>query len=503
MLSAYIQEQRYYTMDELVERFSFKGVAVEKDRVLNIWHRLASKGLAKFVKKEARDKDLTELAQADDVILKDSAAMEDCLYVCNFVGVVIVGNVAIKCFPKYIKDDEPSLKKMCLIMQVLNKYNNRNQDLSFYALDEKQHFNTLTVMLALLFDYYQYGLYTKEQIIRELNGTGEILWEPTVNNSLVLFNNNRPIYTELITRKRVADEESFIRKVHAWVLMDCSATLAEAELLDLFGLSPVEEECCELDELGNKEYITKRLQQEMCSQFNTRKQQLLQLLQAYIEKEDLRSETSGISAFGTVSFNMAWEKACACALGNLLETRCCDLGITLKGRYAEEKMTSLTLKEIIDRPEDRPEVVTAKKDDKKYYKSDVNLLKPDIVTLSKDKEAWRMDIYDAKYYLASVDDDGTAHNMPGIGDITKEFLYELAYKEFRDTHAIKMEKNAFVFPVESGERLLMSKGEIRMKMFQYYEPKLQPITLFFADANQVFECYVKGIRLPATNIYLE
>ena len=256
MLSAYIQEQRYYTMDELVERFSFKGVAVEKDRVLNIWHRLASKGLAKFVKKEARDKDLTELAQADDVILKDSAAMEDCLYVCNFVGVVIVGNVAIKCFPKYIKDDEPSLKKMCLIMQVLNKYNNRNQDLSFYALDEKQHFNTLTVMLALLFDYYQYGLYTKEQIIRELNGTGEILWEPTVNNSLVLFNNNSPIYTELITRKRVADEESFIRKVHAWVLMDCSATLAEAELLDLFGLSPVEEECCELDELGNKEYIT-------------------------------------------------------------------------------------------------------------------------------------------------------------------------------------------------------------------------------------------------------
>ena len=499
MISAYIQEQRYYTMDELVERFSFKGVAVEKDRVLNIWHRLASKGLAKFVKKEARDKDLTELAQADDVILKDSAAMEDCLYVCNFVGVVIVGNVAIKCFPKYIKDDEPSLKKMCLIMQVLNKYNNRNQDLSFYALDEKQHFNTLTVMLALLFDYYQYGLYTKEQIIRELNGTGEILWEPMVNNSLVLFNNNRPIYTELITRKRVADEESFIRKVHAWVLMDCSATLAEAELLDLFGLSPVEEERCELDELGNKEYIAKHLQQEMCSQFNTRKQQLLQLLEVYIKEENIRSETSGISAFGTISFNMAWEKACACALGNLLETRCCDLGITLKGRYAEEKMTSLTLKEIID----RPEVVTAKKDDKKYYKSDVNLLKPDIVTLSKDKEAWRMDIYDAKYYLASVDDDGTAHNMPGIGDITKEFLYELAYKDFREVHSIEMGKNAFVFPVESGERLLVSKGKIRMKLFQYYEPELQPVTLLFADANQVFECYVKGIRLPATNIYLE
>ena len=223
---------------------------------------------------------------------------------------------------------------------------------------------------------------------------------------------------------------------------------------------------------------------------------LLQLLQAYIEKEDLRSETSGISAFGTVSFNMAWEKACACALGNLLETRCCDLGITLKGRYAEEKMTSLTLKEIID----RPEVVTENK--KEYYKSDANLLKPDIVTLTRNEDTLRMDIYDAKYYLARVDEYGTTYDLPGIGDITKEFLYELAYKEFRDTHAIKMGKNAFVFPVDSGERLLVSKGKIRMKLFQYYEPELQPVTLLFADANQVFECYVKGIRLPATNIYL-
>ena len=157
----------------------------------------------------------------------------------------------------------------------------------------------------------------------------------------------------------------------------------------------------------------------------------------------------------------------------------------------------MTLKEIID----RPEVVTENK--KEYYRSDANLLKPDIVTLTRNEDTLRMDIYDAKYYLARVDEYGTTYDLPGIGDITKEFLYELAYKEFRDTHAIKMGKNAFVFPVESGERLLVSKGKIRMKLFQYYEPELQPVTLLFADANQVFECYVKGIRLPATNIYLE
>lgn len=491
MLSVYIQEQKYYTLDELVQRFEFQGERAKKDRVTRIWQRLASKGLAMLVKKEAKDKDLTELAQSDAVEMKDDTAFEDCLFVCTFVGVIIVEDVALKCYPKYIQGEGKLLEKMCLIMQVLNKYSNRNQDLSFYALDEKQHFNILTVMLALLFDYYQYGLYTKEQLIREINGNGEILWEPTVNNSLALFNNNRPIYTELSTRRRVSDEESFIRRVHAWALMDCSARLGKAELLDLFGLSPVEEECCELDEMGDREYIAKRLQQEMCSQFNTRKQQLLQLLQAYIEKENLRSEVSGINVYGTVSFNLIWEKACANALGNVLESKCRDFGMALKGRYAEKNVPNLALKEIID----RPEVITVKKDDDKYYKSDANLLKPDIVTLTKDEEVWRMDIYDAKYYLVAVDEDGTVHNLPGIGDITKEFLYELVYKEFREAHSIKMGQNAFVFPTEAEQQALAPKGEIRMKMFHYYEPKLKPITLLFADANKVFECYVKGTRM--------
>lgn len=487
MLSVYIKEQKYYTFNELLQRFKCNGKAVEKNRVLHIWQRLASKGLARLVKKEARDKDLTELAQSDDVILRDSTAMEDCLYVCNFVGVVIVGNVAIKCFPKYIKDDEPPLEKMCLIMQVLNKYNNRNQDLSFYALDEKQHFNTLTVMLALLFDYYQYGLYTKEQIIRELNGAGEILWEPTVNNSLVLFNNNRPIYTELITRKRVTDEESFIRKVHAWVLMDCSTTLAEAELLELFGLSPVEEECCELDELGNKEYITKRLQQEVCLQFNTRKQQVLQLLQAYIEEENLRSETSGISAYGTVSFNLVWQEACAWALDNVLEKNSDELGIAVQGGYAEKGGVSLN--NIIE----KPSITLHGKTDGEYSKGESNPLKLDIMTLTKDEDAWRMDIYDAKYYLAHVNELGKLENLPGIGDITKEFLYELAYKEYRLAHGITMGRNAFVFPMEDEENLILCKGEIKMKMFT--QIGLKPIDLLFVDARAIFEHYVKGTRL--------
>lgn len=488
MLSVYIQEQKYYSEQELCQLFA----GLPKEKVISIWQSLQEKGLVKIVKKEAVDKDLTELAQEDVVEKANETELQDYRFVCNFVGVIMVQDVALKCYPKYIASSDGLLEKMCLVIQVLHKYRNRKQDLNFFDIDANQRFNLLTVMLALLFDYYQYGLYTKEQIIREINGNGEILWEPTVNKSLVLFNQGRPIYTELITRKRVSDEESFIRRVHAWVLRDCSERLAKAELLDLFGLNPVEEECCELEELGEKEYLVKRLQQEMCSQFNTRKQQLLQLLRAYIEEDSLRSETSGITIYGTRKFDMVWQEACAWALGNVLEKSSLELGVAVQGSFADKGR--IALNGIIEKPSITLQGAT----DGEYSKGEGNLLKPDIVTLAKNGNAWRMDIYDAKYYLSHVDAQGKLQNLPGIGDITKEFLYELVYGDYRLTHGIKMGRNAFVFPMENSRNVFLRKGEIRMKMFANLG--LKPIDLLFADAASVFECYVKGMKIKKATL---
>lgn len=488
MLSIYIQEQKYYTEQELLKCFNAYDKLVPRSKVLSIWQKLQGKGLAKIVNNQAKDKDLTELAQNDVVQKVTEAVPQDCYFVCNFVGVIMVEDIVLKYYPKYIVGTDNLLDKMCLVMQVLQKYHNRNQDLNFFDIDENQKFNLLTVMLALLFDYYQYGLYTKEQVISEINGNGEILWEPTVNKSLVLFNNCRPIYTELITRNRVSDEESFIRRVHAWVLCDCSKRLASAEILDLFALNPVEEEYCELDELGEREYIARRLQQEMSGQFNTRKQQLLQLLRAYIEEDSVLSETSGISAYGTVSFDLVWQEACAWAFDNVLEKNSDELGIVVQGNFASKG--KVALKSIIE----KPSITLQGKTDGEYSKGESNPLKLDIMTLTKDEDAWRMDIYDAKYYLAHVNEVGKLKNLPGIGDITKEFLYELVYKDFREVHSIEMGQNAFVFPMEDEENLILCKGEIKMKMFT--QNGLKPIDLLFVDAKAIFEHYVKGTRLP-------
>ena len=41
----------------------------------------------------------------------------------------------------------------------------------------------------------------------------------------------------------------------------------------------------------------------------------------------------------------------------------------------------------------------------------------------------QLSIYDVKYYKIKLDKK-EVKNQPGVGDITKQYLYELAFKEF-------------------------------------------------------------------------
>ncbi len=45
------------------------------------------------------------------------------------------------------------------------------------------------------------------------NGTGEKLWDRTINETFSYISNNRPYYTELQTKKRASDEYDFIRRL--------------------------------------------------------------------------------------------------------------------------------------------------------------------------------------------------------------------------------------------------------------------------------------------------
>ena len=119
----------------------------------------------------------------------------------------------------------------------------------FNDSSESQSFNLLAVLLFLLQDYFENGAYTNTEDIIESNGSGEILWERTINETFTLLSNNRPYYTDLQTKRRVSDEFDYFKRLHECVVTRASKELIDADLLDLFEITEVDVSDEDLDDL--------------------------------------------------------------------------------------------------------------------------------------------------------------------------------------------------------------------------------------------------------------
>lgn len=56
--------------------------------------------------------------------------------------------------------------------------------------------------------------------------------------------------------------------------------------------------------------------------------------------------------------------------------------------------------------------------------------------------------------------------QPGVGDVTKQYLYELAYKELAEENNLQIDKNAFIMPTDSTEE--ESIGIASIDLFSKY-----------------------------------
>lgn len=175
--------------------------------------------MLKAVKASDLQKDLSEL-QEEDIEIADVEVGENVyLYVFTFVGVIVVAGRALKCYPKYLLSKENPTEELQQILKVLEKYNSKEQIVRmFNDSSESQSFNLLAVLLFLLQDYFENGAYTNTEDIIESNGSGEILWERTINETFTLLSNNRPYYTDLQTKRRVSDEFDYFKRLHECVV---------------------------------------------------------------------------------------------------------------------------------------------------------------------------------------------------------------------------------------------------------------------------------------------
>ena len=237
IVSSYVREQKRYTKNNLKSIFSFDEVGVEK-----FIKRLKAYGVLKSVKNSNDQLEMSDLIDDDIEIADETAESGDCLYVFTYVGIITCGSRVIKVYPKYLLSEKKEpLDDMKQVVKVLERYSRSEKQIInvFNGNGENRSFNILAVILFLLNDYYEYGIYTNSEDIIEVNGEGEILWGKTIDESFALIEENRPYYMELYTEKTIDDDMDYFKRLHEYILTECSKQLHDAQLDSLFDMDNV------------------------------------------------------------------------------------------------------------------------------------------------------------------------------------------------------------------------------------------------------------------------
>ena len=482
MISKYVKEQKRYTQEELRKIFE-----CNIDETVQIIRKLKEYGIVKNVKKSDRQSMLSDLVEEDVRVTDIESGERELYYVFSFVGVIVVYGRVLKCYPKYINSSDNPIIQMKQILRVLEKYNSKEQVIKLYnESDDGGSFNLLAVMLYLLQDYYDNGIYTNDVEVIETNGTGEILWDRTINETFSYISNNRPYYTELQTKKRVSDEYDFIRRLYACILTKFSKELEESDLPELFNIATVELSEEQVDDFGDDDYILYRIQNELNVQYNTRKQLVLKAMYEYIAQKASFNYIDSFSIYGTNSFNLVWEKVCAQNFGNVLDLKLSELPLGVCDDYKDSKDN--TLLEIIDRP-----VWHRNAGDISDGKSDT--LRPDLISIYEcgDSGEYCFGIYDAKYYNIDFHSNLSGYRVigqPGVGDVTKQYLYQLAYDDFITKQGYKYVQNMFFCPDEAGDK---EYGWVQMDMLhQIGDKKLENVAVVKLCASEMYDLYLEN-----------
>jgi len=492
MAGGFFRERKNYTLHGIASQL---GITTEETkRLVGILKKYDVVKAVKVTKPEFED------LSNEDIILTDVVDTSgDIVYVFDYVGVVLLEEHVFKCYPKYIESSEEPMQELKKVLKVIKKYNSKEQLVYLYnGEDSSKIFNRLAVSLHLLEDYYISGLYTNQHEIVEINGEGEILWDKTINETFVLIQNNRPYYVELKTQNVVDNDLDFFRRLHEYVLTMCANELKKCGLLELFDLTDVElTNIKKLDDFGDIDYILYRIQNEIQTQYVTRKQSLLKSIYTYIANEKADRNDISYSLYGTNSFNLVWEKVCVENFGSVLDIKLSNLPLQVAPEY--ENAMDNTLRSIIDKPiwhRNSPASVDPNAD----------TLRPDLICIypvDLEKRDYCFGIYDAKYYcidFTKKNNGWKVTGQPGVGDVTKQYLYQLAYDDFITKQGYKYVQNMFFCPQEQAEP---DYGYVEMKMLHNVGDKnLENIVVVKLSAEEMYDIYLANRRVENISQYI-
>ena len=186
--SSFVKEQKRYSLHQIES-----VIKCPPEKTVNVIRKLKEYGVIKVVKSTEQQKDLSDLSDNDIVIADVESGDNEYLYVFTFVGVIVVAGCVLKCYPKYLPNNVQPLVELKQILKVLEKYPAKEQVIRmFNEGNGSSSFNLLAIMLFLIHDFFENGVYTNTEDIIENNGSGEILWEKTINETFTLISRNKP-----------------------------------------------------------------------------------------------------------------------------------------------------------------------------------------------------------------------------------------------------------------------------------------------------------------------
>lgn len=464
-----LRELKPYSFLELQDMFKKD----EKD-LKNILNTLSLINIARRLSKDISKIELEELLDTEN-FYELNLLLEGNVYVFKYVGVLVLGDICLIIYPKYennyLDDRDNGFKVFNQLISVIRKYKSKEQKIGDSDLESNS--NLLSITLELIFSYYEYGLYRNDKKIIELNGDGQILWDKTINENTAYFSNGVPIYLDIFTINQETNENDYFRKLHATVLTTVCKKLKD--VLKILNIDMINVSSDSIEDFGNREYITYRINQELSTQFVTYKQNILKLLKKIIEEDYSTASSDNISFVGTNSFNLVWEDVCSVVMGDCINKTMKELGLS----YSKNTKQSALISDVIPKPKWTHSVSGIS------HTSSKTLI-PDIITI-KDS---CLSIYDAKYYKIKLDDK-EVKNQPGVGDVTKQYLYELSYKEFANENSLNINTNAFLMP--TSDKYEKRIGYASMELFNTLgDIKLNDIEVILKPAEEMYKTYLKN-----------
>ena len=464
-----MQELKPYSFFDLQNKFH-----INEEELKNMLKSLSLMNIVKKLSKDISNIDLEALLETES-LEKLNKELEGNFYVFRYVGILLIGSVCLLIYPKYadsfFSDSKNNYKQLKQLIAVIRKYQSKEQKIGFSDKIDAENFNLLAIALELIYSYYDHGLYSNDKQIIEQNGFGEILWEKTINESTVYFSNRLPIYLDTFTINHENNEQDYFRRLHAFILSEICEKLKDILLMldiESINISSEKKEC-----FGSSEYISYRISQELSSQFITYKQNVLNLMKKYIDENYGKCSSTAISFVGTNSFNLVWEDVCSVVMDDCINKSIKELGL----KYSKSEKESTLLLDVIPKPKWKH------RESGIVHNANKTLI-PDIVTIKGDK----LSIYDAKYYKIKLDDQGV-DKQPGVGDVTKQYLYELSYKDFAEENNLSIETNAFLLPTDGEENRV---GTASIDIFYGLENiRLHDIEVILKPCEEMYKAYLK------------